>query len=160
MAKHLGNQLPAEVIAALDGRDLGRKFGQTYLILTSDPDGTPRPCMLSAGEILATDSATIRLALWPGLHTGANLARGGRVVACYIAADTVLYVRGRSRALQPCAEPKIERFEINVESVESDAHEGLPVIHGIEFTADATVRQTTIDSWQPVLEALRAPDPS
>jgi len=164
MAKHIGNQLPAEVVAALDGRDLDRKFGKTYLIMTTDQDGTPRPCMLSAGEMLATGPDAIRLALWPGSRTGANLARGGRVVACYVAPDTVLYIRGKSRALAPWDNPqidpkipKIERFEIAVESVESDGHEGLPVVHGIEFTADDAARKPMIDSWLPVLDALRAP---
>jgi flavin reductase (DIM6/NTAB) family NADH-FMN oxidoreductase RutF len=157
MAKHIGNQLPAEVIAALDGRDLEGKFGKTYLIMTTDQDGTPRPCMLSAGEMLVNRPDAIRLALWPGSRTGANLARGGRVVACYVAPETVLYIRGKSRALAAWDNPKIDRFEILVESVESDGHEGLPVVHGIEFTADDAARKPMMDSWLPVLDALRAP---
>ncbi len=155
MSKHLGDRLPAEFLAALDGRDLERKYGETYLVMTADPDGTPRPCMLSAGELLARDERSIRLALWPNGRTGANLRRGGRVVVCYIAPNLVFYVRGRSRELAPGRDPEIERFEVTVEAVDSDAHEGLPVAHGIAFTSTAEVRQTMLGQWRKVLQALR-----
>jgi flavin reductase (DIM6/NTAB) family NADH-FMN oxidoreductase RutF len=158
MAKLVGNRLPRPVLDALDGNELDAKFGQTFLVLTTDSDGTPRPCMLSAGEMLALGPETIRLALWPGSRTGANLARGGRVVVCYVAVDIVLYIRGRSRSLGAWKNPEIERFEIVVNSVESDMHEGLPVVHGIEFTADSSLRRQTIEAWQHVLQALRAVD--
>src|SRR5262249_46160453 len=99
MAKHLGDKLPREMLAALDGRELDHKYGETYIVMTTDADGTPRPCMLSAGELLALDERHIRMALWPNGHTGANLRRGGRVVICYVAPNLVFYVRGRPHEL-------------------------------------------------------------
>ncbi len=157
MAKHLGDKLPAEFIAALDGRELERKYGETYIVMTSDADGSPRPCMLSAGELLALDERTIRMALWPNGRTGANLRRGGRVVICYVGPGLVLYVRGRPRELTPGRDPDIERFEVTVEAVDSDAHEGLPVAHGIAFTSTPEVRVEMLGQWRKVLDALREP---
>jgi flavin reductase (DIM6/NTAB) family NADH-FMN oxidoreductase RutF len=156
MSTHLGDRLPAEFVAALDGRNLERKYGQTYVVLTTDPDGVPRPCMLSAGELLALDDRTVRIALWPNGHTGANLRRGGRVVICFVAPNLVLYVRGRPRELAPGHDLEIERFEVAVEAVDSDAHEGLPVVHGIEFTSTPELRRVMLEQWRKTLEALRA----
>jgi flavin reductase (DIM6/NTAB) family NADH-FMN oxidoreductase RutF len=155
MAKYLGDRLPAEFLSALDGRDLERKYGDTYIVLTADPDGLPRPCMLSAGELLALDDRTVRLALWPKGRTGANLRRGARVVICFVASNLVLYVRGHTRELAPGHDPEIERFEVAVESVDSDSHEGLPVAHGIAFTSTPEMRQTMLEQWRKVLDALR-----
>ncbi|MGH7907291.1 MAG: hypothetical protein ACREP6_11755 [Candidatus Binataceae bacterium] len=156
MSQHLGDKLPPDFLSALDGRDLARKFGQTYILLTADPGGLPRPCMLSAGELLALDERTIRAALWPGGKTGANLRRDGRIVICFVAPGVVLYVRGGATALGPCSNPDIERFQIKVDSVESDAHEGLPVVSGIVFTAAGDeVRRKMLDGWNRVLIALR-----
>src|SRR6187551_3092833 len=78
MSRLLGDTLPDDLVAALDGTGPAGKVGQAYLLVTSDEDGTPRPCMLSAGELLAVDGRRVRLALWSGSRTSANLARGGR----------------------------------------------------------------------------------
>lgn len=156
MAKYLGDRLPAEFLSALDGQDLERKYGETYIVLTADPDGLPRPCMLSAGELLALNDRTVRIALWPNGRTGANLRRGAKVVICFVAPNLVLYVRGCPRELAAGHDPEIERFEVAVESVDSDSHEGLPVAHGIAFTSTPEMRQTMLAQWRKVLDALRS----
>ncbi|MBF6568985.1 MAG: hypothetical protein IVW54_08930 [Candidatus Binataceae bacterium] len=154
MSKPLGEKLPREFIDAIDGHDLEGKYGETYLLLTSDTDGTPRPCMLSAGEMLAIDDRKIRVALWPNGHSGANLRRGSQVIICFVQPNTVLYVQGQAKELAHGRDPEIERFEIAVSSVASDVHEGLPVLHGIAFTSTPEVRRTMLEQWRKVLSAL------
>ena len=95
MSRLLGDTLPDDLVAALDGTGLAGKVGPAYLLVTSDEDGTPRPCMLSAGELLAVDGRRVGLALWRGSRTSANLARGGHALLCHVAPRTVVYVRGR-----------------------------------------------------------------
>lgn len=155
MSKFIGVRLPPKCLRAFDGHDLEREYGEAHLLLTSDPDGMPRPCMLSAGEMLAIDDRTIRVALWPGSHTSANLRRDGRALICFVAAAAVLYIRGRAATLSPAHDQEIERFEIKVESVEGDAHEGMPVKHGIGFGSSDEMRRAMLDSWSKVLKALR-----
>jgi hypothetical protein len=154
MAKLIGDTLPPEVITALDGQQLEGKIGPAYLLLTTDADGRPRPCMLSAGEILALDQRRLRVALWPGTHTVANLERGSGAVFGFVAAGTALYIRGSARPLSP-PEGTLRCFELAVESVESDSHTGMPVTRGIEFGVEERDHALVVRDWERQLAALR-----
>lgn len=156
MSKEIGDRLPAEILNAFDGEDLERKVGPAHMLLTVDEDGTPRPCMLSAGELLAVDERRLRIALWPRTRTAANLARGGRAVFCYVAERSVLYVRGPTSRLPADGSP-LECFELVVESVESDEHAGMPVTSGITFAIERGDPARVVESWRRQLDPLRAP---
>jgi hypothetical protein len=155
MSKLIGDSLPAEVMAALDGAELERKIGPAYLLLTGDADGSPRPCMLSAGEVLALDQRRLRFALWANSQTTANLARGANAVFCFIAPRTVLYVRGAIRPLNATSDGGLRGFELEVESVESDEHVGMPVTSGISFTVESADPADVVEAWRRQLELLR-----
>lgn len=155
MAKRIGNKLPPRAFAALDGLALNDKIGPTYLLLTGDNDGTPRPCMLSAGEMLAVDSRTIRVALWPGTNTADNLRRGTNAVICFVDDQNVWYIRGKARPLPKIETTELERFEISIAALESDVHEGLPVICGIQFACEEKRRPGLLKQWQRNIDALR-----
>lgn len=156
MATLIGDRLPQELLEALDGEQLERKIGPAYLLLTADADGTPRPCMLSAGEVLAVDDRRLRFALWRGSSTGANLDRGSRALFCHVSPGTVLYVRGETRRIEPAAEDGgLDCFELAVESVESDAHGGMPVTSGIEFAVADGEPARVAETWRRQLDLLR-----
>jgi hypothetical protein len=156
MSRTVGDRLPHQILEAFDGRGLDSKIGPAYLLVTVDPDGRPRPCMLSAGEILALDERTLRLGLWPGTRTSSNLAAGSPVLLCFVAPGQVLYVKGTARALDPVGDRALARFEMSVESVESDLHEGMPVTAGITFTVEAGTPQEIAAIWRSQIESLRA----
>jgi hypothetical protein len=153
VSKLIGNALPEQVSTALDGRDLAQKVGPAHLLLTMDADGMPRPCMLSAGELLAVDERTLRVALWPGTRTAANLERDGRALLCYVDAEAVLYVRGTVRPLDVTG--PLPSFELAVESVESDAHAGMPVTSGIRFAVERGDVASVAQAWDEQLGPLR-----
>jgi len=155
MTKRVSDRLPGSVLEALDGRDLERKIGPTYVLMTVDPDGAPRPCMLSVGEILAPDDRHLRVALWPGTNTSRNLAAGSPALLCFVAPATVLYVRGRPRTLGRSATTRLERFEIEVDAVESDAHAGMPVTGTITFSIGDADPAEVAAAWRSQLEDLR-----
>ncbi len=156
MAKLIGDRLPAEFQHAFDGNELQDKVGPAYLLVTTDEDGTPRPCMLSAGEVLVVDDRHIRVALWPGTTTAKNLERGGRTLFCFVAPRVVFYAKGVSAPLGPAPESKLARFEIEVDAVESDIHQGMPVKNTIEFEVEALDSTTVVDSWRRQIDALRS----
>lgn len=151
MSTLIGSVLPPEIQAEFDGRDLGSKSRSGYFVITVDADGSPRPCMLSAGEILVMDEHTIRLAVWPDSSTAANLRRGSRVVLCYVKPDTVLYASGR--ALRTW-NSKFLAAEIGVDEVAADDHPGFAVIDGIRFRYEGSPEALTA-AWGGQLAALR-----
>jgi hypothetical protein len=55
----------------------GSVSDQALSLSTTGPDGAPHAALISAGEVLATDSRTVRLALWPTSSTTANLRACG-----------------------------------------------------------------------------------
>lgn len=112
--------------------------------------------MLSAGEILAPDERRLRVALWPGTNTSKNLARGDRVLFCYIAPGSVIYVKGTSVALGLGPDSKLERFEITPDTVESDIHPGMPVEETVIFSIEGMDRSKVAADWTRQLDALRA----
>jgi hypothetical protein len=156
MAKLLGERLPETVLRAFDGNDLQTKVGPAHLLVTVDLDGSPRPCMLSTGEVLAPDDRRLRVLLWAGSGTSRNLAAGRPVLLCYVEGGDVVYVKGDPQPLPREGRGGFERFEIQVRAVETDRHAGLPVTGGITFGVEGGDRAAVARGWERQLAALRA----
>ena len=152
----LGDRLPDAVTTAFDGEHLEEKVGLGYLLVTSDPDGSPRPCMLSCGELLAPDDRRLRVALWIGTHTCENLARGATCLFCYVAEGIVLYMRGTARHVGVLERHHVDCFDIDVSSVESDDHPGMPAAGTFRFTVTGQPLESVVAEWQERLAALRS----
>jgi hypothetical protein len=156
MTRRISDRLPPEILEAFSGEIPEAKIGLAYLLVSIDPDGRPRPCMLSAGEILAVDETKLRVALWPGTHTAENLARGVPTVICFVSPGIVLYVKGAASAMDPVEGAELARFEIAVSSVEADIHPGMPVTQTITFGVESMDAATVAESWRRQIEFLRA----
>lgn len=76
--------LDAGVVALLGGTDLQAHAGFTLELVTLDADGWPRVALLSLGEVLATGEGSLRLALWPGSRSTANLERSARALLAFV----------------------------------------------------------------------------
>lgn len=137
-----------------DGKGLAGKIGLGYLLVTSDPDGQPRPCMLSCGEILAVDGRRLRLALWQGTGTSGNLSRGSSCLFCYVAEGTVLYVRGLPASLGSLEAHHLDCFDVHVSSVESDDHPGMPATDTFRFSLTSQSVDSVVGEWEERLAAL------
>jgi hypothetical protein len=160
MSKLIGDTIPSGLRQELDGEHLETKIGAAYLLVTADDDGTPRPCMLSAGEVLAVDDRRLRFALWKGSRTCENLTRGERALFCHVAPRTVLYLRGAARSLTSDPELNLDCFELEVDSVESDDHVGMPVVTGISFAVERGDPAAVVDAWRRQIAGLRAAERS
>src|SRR5437762_2738343 len=93
MPRSLGRALPASLLSLFDGRDLARKVGETFLLVTTDEQGWPHMAMLSVGELLARSPDRLEAALW--LHSTAttNLERSGRGLLAVVADGAGFYIR-------------------------------------------------------------------
>lgn len=154
MSNLIGTELPAEIQQFFDGTELAGKIGVGFLLVTVDADGAPRPCMLSAGEVLVPGPREIRVALWAGTSTAANLRRGSAVLFCFVTGRTVLYVAGRPRPLAQEAPEDLKCFAVEVREVRDDLHPGMPVTSGITFEVELE-RDEVLTGWERQLAALR-----
>lgn len=159
MSRVIGAELPDEVAETFDGTDLERKLGLGFTLVTVDPDGQARPCMLSAGEVLVVDRRTIRLGLWTGSSTSRNLAAGSPVLFCHVAEGVVFYLRGAAHPLTADPAARLDCFELRVDRVETDSHEGLPVTSGITFAVVDPDPPAVLAMWARQLEVIRAATP-
>jgi hypothetical protein len=142
---------PAEGDAGLARGDTGPAGGTAYLLITADEDGAPRPCMLSAGEILAVGEHTLRIAVWPDSTTAANLRAGSRAVLCYVKPGTVRYVKGHALRTR---EGELLVAEVAVDEVTADDHPGFAVTSGIRFTYEGKPAELAA-AWSAQLALLR-----
>src|SRR5437763_9795773 len=97
LTRSLGNQLPERLQHLLDGSDLAKREGLTFLLLTTDEASWPQVAMLSVGEIVAVDASTFRAALWLHSSTSKNLARVGRATLVMVDSGNGYYVRLNAR---------------------------------------------------------------
>ena len=156
MSTKVGDRLPEQVVLAFDGDRLSEKVGLGYLLVTPDPDGTPRPCMLSCGEVVAVDDRRLRLALWSGTHSSANLSRGAPFLFCFVAPGSVLYLRGTPAGLGTLERHHVDCYDLVVSSVESDDHPGMPASDTFRFVVTGRPVASVVAEWEERLDAMRS----
>jgi len=154
--RSLGSQLPAELKSLFDGRDLARKVGETFLLLTTDEDGWPHMAMLSVGELLLVNDSELQAALW--LHSTAtkNLDRTGRSLLAVVADGAGYYVRlstQRQGDLDLGDDGRLARFDLTVEDVQEDRVDYAKLTSGVRF--ELPDAQSVVSRWEHTIEALR-----
>lgn len=155
MSRSLGASLPEEIFGLLDGRDLPAREGLTILLLTASAEGWPQVAMLSVGEVLATSRETLRLALWPGSGTTANLDRTTQATLMLVIEGEAVYVRAMTRRLPDLSLARGPRaaFESVVKEVLLDSVGYAAITSGIKF--QLSDRDEVLPAWQDAIEALR-----
>jgi hypothetical protein len=156
MSRSLGKALPVNLMDLLTGHDLARREGLTLLLVTTALDGWPHVAMLSAGEVLATDSSEVRLALWPGSGTTANLAQSGRSLLMIVAGNASYYVRlaaQRGGDLSLSQGPRAF-FVATVEDVLEDVVGYAEITSGIGFRLKQPA--VVLAAWTEAVAAMRS----
>jgi hypothetical protein len=156
MSRIISDYLPEPLCALLDGDDLAGKEGETFLLLTVDEAGWPHVALLSVGEVVARSPRELRLALWPGTGTGANLARGGRATLAAFHAGSAYYATLRADRLADLDTPHgpFAHFRATVREVRADTVDYADLLAGIQFRLKD--QAGSIRRWREVVDALRA----
>lgn len=154
MPRRLEPTVPAALARLLDGRDLEAAVGLTLLLITASEDGWPRVAMLSAGEVLAPAGGEVRLALWGGTHTTANLARTGQGTLMAVVPPATYYLRLRAAPPREASVGGHPRaiFVTAIEEAREDVVAYAEVTSGIEFSL--VDRPATLKAWAANLKAM------
>jgi len=130
------------------------RVGLTILLLTTSDEGWPQVAMLSVGEVLAVDDRRLRLALWVGSGSTANLSRGRRATVMLVVGAETYYLRVRTRRLADLALSRGPRacFEAEVEDVLVDVVAYATVTTGIGFRLNQP--EEVLPAWEETVAAL------
>ncbi|MDP9458736.1 MAG: pyridoxamine 5'-phosphate oxidase family protein [Actinomycetota bacterium] len=137
-----------------DGHDLERKQNLAAEVLTVTEDGWPHAAMVSAGEVLLTGKAGVRLALWPASRTTANVVRTGRAVLLVVLGGGSYRLRLSLAEVRPEEEGgPLTFFTGTVVDVSEDRAKYATLKGGLEFSLlDAG---TTLARWADTTRMLR-----
>lgn len=155
MTRRTSDRLPPSLAAVLDGSHLETRAGETFLLVSVDEDGWPHVAMLSVGEVLATGPRELRLALWPGSQTTANLRRSRRALLMAVVPPATYHLRLTCR---PAGEVtaqgrRLAAFVAEVEEVLEDVVAYAEVLTGISFRLVDPGR--TVAAWTEAVEGLK-----
>lgn len=152
--KTLGATIPSALLPLIDGHDLDAAIGHTFLLLTAAEADWPHTAMLSAGEVLAIDGG-LRLALWPGSATTANLTATGRASLICVVPPATYNLRLEAKRLPDLSVGGRPRASFAAEVVEAleDVVAYATVTSGIGF--ELVDREATLRSWQEAVAAMR-----
>ncbi len=161
MTRSIGEALPGEIGDLLDGHALARREGLTILLITTAADGWPHVAMLSAGEVLATSARELRLALWPGSATTANLSRSRQGLLMLVTSGVTYYVRLTAHAGSELALASGPRafFVADVAEVLQDVVGYAEITSAIGFRLKEPDK--VVPMWEEAVGAMRsAPRPA
>ena len=150
MARVRSEKLTDALQRRLSGADIDSLARTALVLCTIDPNGWPHPSMLSYFEVAARDPHNIRLAVYNGSRTCANMRERGKATLILVDEGLVCYVRGVVTEVAPVmrSAPFNAALHMRVEQVvfdepPPDLEPGAFVTSGITYsprTADALAR--------------------
>jgi hypothetical protein len=159
MSRSVSGGLTPELVDRLSGERAEVFADQAILLCTVADMGWPHPAMLSYYEVAATDTRTLRLAVYNDSRTCANLRDRRKAVLILTDERLACYIRAAVRQVTPGmqAAPYNARIDLEVEQVTfdeppPDLEAGAFILSGITYaarTGDALARA------QRVLAELR-----
>jgi len=154
MSRIESGELSAELMKLLDGDDLDAKVGETILLLTASDSGWPHLAMLSVGELVAVSPVELRMALWHGTESGANLKRTGRATAVIIAGGAGHYVEleVESTGDLQVADGSLDSYSCSVSKILADVVDYATITTGIRF--DLPQREEVVARWRLTVAAM------
>ena len=140
MARVRSERLTEALERRLSGSDADSLAQLAIVLCTVDADGWPHPAMLSYFEVAARDPHNIRLAVYNGSRTCANMRERGKATLILVDEGMVCYVRGATTEVAPSmrSAPYNAALNMRVEQVvfdepPPDLEPGAFVVSGITF---------------------------
>jgi hypothetical protein len=156
MTRALDPVVPDALRAVLESDDLAGSEGFTLQLLSVRADGWPHAALLSAGEVVVVDDDRLRLAIWPGSTTAANLAARPQATLAAVLAPTSYLVRVRLAPLGALETPlggRLAAFEATVEAAAADEAPYAVLEGGVSFRL--TAPESTLPRWAQTRSALQ-----
>jgi hypothetical protein len=114
-------RMPRNLETALSGEGFRRRRRLVVPLLTTDPEGYPRVALLTLGELRATSSTRLAVAVMAGSRTAFNLVRRGTATVLYLHHQMTASIQARAgRGRVSGADAARRLFPLVVERVRID----------------------------------------
>jgi hypothetical protein len=114
-------RMPRSLEAALSGEGFRRRRRLVVPFLTTDPEGFPRVALLTLGELRASSTSRLSVAVMAGSRTAFNLVRRGTATILYLHRQVTASIQARAgRGRVSSADPARRIFPLAVERVRID----------------------------------------
>lgn len=146
--------LPLPLLTALDGDHLDEYAHDAFRVSTVGADGWPHGAQLSVGEVLAIDSHTLLVAMWPNSNTAQNMRRDGRLTLSLVHDGALLEIRAHaSLVAEQQTALGLNVFRLQVEKVDVHRAKYAEVLSGVTFRLYE--RDSVIGRWREQIAMLR-----
>lgn len=140
MSREVGPQLPDDLHRILADEPPETQRGRAVVLVSVDPAGYAHPALLSYREVGARSRESVRLVVYAGSNTTANLRASGLVTLLFVDERFVYYVKGKATEIpahRTGADARFATFDVAVTSVLADApradEAGAHLTSGITF---------------------------
>jgi hypothetical protein len=163
MARSLGNEIPAKIVALLADDTFADWVGVdddwlAILVLSATNDGWPHLAMVSLGEIVAINPRALRLALWPTSTAATSVWREQRATLALIHEGAAYSIRCAARRGADLVLPgdvgQLACFGLRVEDVSEDKAPYAVLTSGVTFRLNDV--DATAQRWRETRASLRA----
>lgn len=122
MSRLIGVELPSDLYARLQGRDLESCSEKVILLATVDDRGWPHNAMLSYFEVVAKSNRELRLATYKDTTTTNNMRRNGKATLVIIDERLAVYIKGSVVEGEPQMKsaPENSKLIMRIEQVIAD----------------------------------------
>jgi hypothetical protein len=158
VSRQLEPVIPPVLRTLLDREDLAAAEGFTMLLVTVTRDGWPHTAMLSVGEVVARDDASLGFALWPGSTATRNLTPTGRGTLGAVVDGVSYAVRldfARAGEIETALAGRLARFTARVSGASADEAPYAVLESGVRFRLKEP--ESVLARWGELRAALRDP---
>lgn len=145
--------LSPELMVELDGTQPERWVGEAIRLSTVGVDGWPHAAQLSVGEVVAVSPTELRVAMWPGSRTTANLRRDGKLTLGLVFRGAVMEIRGHAALLQEhVTSLGLAVFRVSIVQVQEHRADYADVLSGLTFRLHDP--EAALARWREQIEAM------
>lgn len=154
MVNKQGFSLSPDILELLNGKKLIDKQHEAFMLLTVSEDGWPHTAMISVGEIVAVNPQELRLGLWKGTSTTANITRTKKATVVLVFNGKAHYIRislEKLQELSATSHPRV-RFLAKVVSFREDVAKYADISSGVKIELKNS--SEVVERWEQTIEDL------
>ncbi|AZK49107.1 pyridoxamine 5'-phosphate oxidase family protein [Paenibacillus lentus] len=148
------SELSPHLYTLFNGRNLGEKQHEAFMLLTVTEQSLPHTAMISVGEVIALTPTSLRLGLWENTTTTNNIIRTGQATIVVFYNEAACYIQLELAKLPDLSDAKHPRtrFSAKVVACREDKAQYADIISGVQIRLKEPAE--VLERWEETLLEL------